>query len=100
MDTNIFDTSLINSSYRNIFVYIHKIFRVSLIETRNMTMYTVTFRSTSISTREHTENYFRNHIRSTQNQNVFTIFRLIRIQTEVRLDANQSENGKYNLISG
>ena len=30
---------------------------------------------------------------------VFTIFPLIWFQTEVRLDPNQSENGKYNLIS-
>ena len=44
--------------------------------------------------------FFRNLIKSTQNQIVFTIFRLIWIQTLVRLVANQSENGKYNLISG
>ena len=53
----------------------------------------------------HAEKYFPNFIKSTWNQIVFTIFRLIwiqinlKIQTEVRLDLNQSENGKYNMIS-
>ena len=49
---------------------------------------------------EHTEKSFRNLIKSTRNQIVFTIFRLIWIQTDVRLDPNQSEDGNYNLISG
>ena len=48
---------------------------------------------------EHTENYFQNFIESNRNQIVFTIFRQIWNQTDVRLAANQSENGKYNLIS-
>ena len=48
----------------------------------------------------YTEKYFRNIIKSTRNQIVFTIFRLILIQTDVRLVPNQSENDKYNLISG
>ena len=48
----------------------------------------------------HTEKFFRNLIKSTWNQIIFTIFRLIWIETEVRLDPNQSENGEYNLISG
>ena len=48
----------------------------------------------------HTEKSFLNLIKSTRNQIVFTIFRLIWIQMDVRLDPNQSENGKYNLISG
>ena len=48
----------------------------------------------------HTEKSFRNLIKSTRNQIVFTIFRLIWIQTNFRLDLNQSKNGKYNLISG
>ena len=48
----------------------------------------------------HTEKSFRNLIESTRNQIVFTILKLIWIQTDVRLDPNQSENGKYNLISG
>ena len=43
---------------------------------------------------------FPNPIKSTRNQIVYTIFRLIWIQVDVRLDPNQSENGKYNLISG
>ena len=34
-----------------------------------------------------------------RNQIVFTIFRLIWIQTEFGMDPNQSENGKYYLIS-
>ena len=46
------------------------------------------------------EFFSRNFIKSNRNQIVFTIFRLIRIQTDVRLDPNQSKNGKYNLISG
>ena len=50
--------------------------------------------------REHTEKSFRNLIKSTRNQNVINIFRLIWNQTDVRLVPNQSENGKYNLISG
>ena len=41
-----------------------------------------------------------NLIESTWNQIVFTIFRLIWIQANVRLDPNQSKNGNYNLISG
>ena len=48
----------------------------------------------------HTEKYFRILIKSTQNQIVFTIIRLTWIQTDFRLDLNQSENGKCNLISG
>ena len=47
----------------------------------------------------HTEEFFRNLKKSTRNQIVFIIFRLIWIQTDVRLDPNLSENGKYNLIS-
>ena len=38
--------------------------------------------------------------KSTWNQIVLTSFRLIRHQTNVRLNPNQSETGKYNLISG
>ena len=73
----------------------------------------------------HTEKSFRNLIKSTRNQIVFTIFRLIWTQTDIRLDPNQSkpiitctilrliliqtgfhldqnqsENDKYNMISG
>ena len=49
----------------------------------------------------HSENFFfLNLIKYTGNQIVFTIFRLIWIQTDFHLDPNQSENGKYNLISG
>ena len=47
-----------------------------------------------------TEKSFRNLIKLTRNQIVFTIFRLIWNQTDVRLDPNQPDNGKYNLISG
>ena len=48
----------------------------------------------------HTEKSFRNLIKSSRNQIVFTIFRLIWNKTGVCLDLNQSENGKYNLILG
>ena len=48
----------------------------------------------------HTEKSFRNLIKSNRNQNVLTMHRFIRNQTDVRLVTNQSENGKYNLISG
>ena len=48
----------------------------------------------------YSEKSFWNLIKSIRNQIVFTIFRLIWIQTGVRLDLNQLENGKYNLISG
>jgi len=48
----------------------------------------------------HAEKSFRNIIKSTRNRIVFTIFRLISNQTDIRLVPNQSENGKYNLISG
>ena len=48
----------------------------------------------------HTEKSFRNLIQSNQNQIIFTIFSLIRNQTDVRLVPNQPKNGKYNLISG
>ena len=47
----------------------------------------------------HTEKSFWNLVKSTRNQTAFTIFQLIWIETEVRLDPNQSENGKYNQIS-
>ena len=47
----------------------------------------------------HTEKSFLNLIKSTQNQIVFTIFRLICNQTDVRVVQNQSKSGKYNLIS-
>ena len=43
---------------------------------------------------------FRNLFKSTRNQILFTIFRLIWNQTDVHLNPNQSENSKYNLISG
>ena len=42
---------------------------------------------------------FPNLIESNRNQIVFTIFRLIWHQTDVRLVPNQPENGKYNMIS-
>ena len=48
----------------------------------------------------HTENSFQNLVISNWTQIVFTIFRLIWNQTDIRLVPNQSENGKYNLISG
>ena len=48
----------------------------------------------------HTKKFFRNLIKLTRNQIEFTMHWLIWIQTDVRLDQNQSENGKYNLISG
>ena len=47
----------------------------------------------------HPKNFFRNLIKSTWNKIVYTIFRLIWYQTDVRLVPNKSENGKYNLIS-
>ena len=47
----------------------------------------------------HTEKYFRNLIKSNPNQIVFTMQRLIWIQTDDRLVPNQSVHGKYNLIS-
>ena len=47
----------------------------------------------------HMEKYFWNLIKSNLNQIVFTIFRLIWNQTNVCLVPNQSENGKYYLIS-
>ena len=47
----------------------------------------------------HTKKTFWNLVNSYPNQVVVTIFRLIWIQTGVCLDANQSENGNYNLIS-
>ena len=47
----------------------------------------------------HTEKYFRNLITSNRNQIVFTMHRLIWNKTNVSLLPNQSENGKYNLIS-
>ena len=47
----------------------------------------------------HTEKSFLNLVKlSRRNQIVFIISRLIWIQMKVRLDTNQSENGKYNLI--
>ena len=47
----------------------------------------------------HAEASFRNLIKSKRNQIVFSIFRLIWNQTEVRLVPNPSVRGKYNLIS-
>ena len=44
------------------------------------------------------EKSFRNLIESNRNQIVFTIFGLIWIETDVRLDLNYSEIGKYILI--
>ena len=41
----------------------------------------------------HTEKSFLNLVKSTRNQIVFTIFRLIWIQMDFRMDPNQSENG-------
>ena len=48
----------------------------------------------------HTEKSLRNLIKSNRNQIVFTIFRLIWIQTDVRLVLNQLGNVTYNMISG
>jgi len=42
---------------------------------------------------------FFNLLNSNRNQIIFTIFQMNWIQTDVRLDPNQSENGKYNPIS-
>ena len=47
----------------------------------------------------HTDKSFRNLNKSTWNQIVFTIFRLIWNQTDVRLVPNQPQIGEYNLIS-
>ena len=47
----------------------------------------------------HTDKSFRIFLKSNRKQIVFTIFRLIWNQTDVRSVPNQSENGKYNLIS-
>ena len=47
----------------------------------------------------HTEKSFQNLIKSNRNHIVFTIIRFIWNQTYARLVINQSENGKYNLIS-
>ena len=47
----------------------------------------------------YTEKYFWNLIKSNRYQIIFTIFWLIWNQTDVRCVPNQSENGKYNLIS-
>ena len=47
-----------------------------------------------------TEKSFKNLIKSTRYQIVFTIFRLIWIQTDVRLDPTQLENDKCSLMSG
>ena len=47
----------------------------------------------------YTEKSFRNIIKSSWNQIVSTVFRLVLIQTDFRLDPNQSENDKWNLIS-
>ena len=47
----------------------------------------------------HTEKSRQNLIKSTRNQIVFTIFRLIWMQTDVYLVPYQPKNGKYNLIS-
>ena len=65
-------------------------------------MYILNIRTdvTTIEKKLHTEKSFRNIIKSTRNQIVFTIFRLICKQTDVGLVPNQWENGKYNLISG
>ena len=46
----------------------------------------------------HTEKSFWNCIKSNPNQIVFTIFPLIRNQTELFFVPNQSEKGIYNLI--
>ena len=46
-----------------------------------------------------TGNFFPNLVKSNRNQIVFTTFRLIWNQTDVRLVPNQSKKGKYNLIS-
>ena len=45
-----------------------------------------------------TEKYFPNLVKSNRNQIVLTVFLLIWNQIDVRLDPDQSENGKYNLI--
>ena len=47
-----------------------------------------------------TEKSFRNLIKSNRHEIVFTMHRLIWNKTDIRLVPNQSENGKYNLISG
>ena len=47
----------------------------------------------------HAEKSSQNLIKSNWNQIVFTIYRLIWKQTDVRSVQNQSKNAKYNLIS-
>ena len=46
------------------------------------------------------QKYSLNLVESTRNRIVFTIFRFILNWTDVCLDLNKPENGKYNLISG
>ena len=53
-------------------------------------------RSSTCDRKGHTQ---RNLIKSNRNQIVFTVFRSIWSQTDVHLVRNQSENGKYKLIS-
>ena len=47
----------------------------------------------------HADKSFRNLIKSTRNQIVYTIFQLLWNRTDFRLIPNQLENGIYNLIS-
>ena len=47
----------------------------------------------------HTEKSFRNHVKSNRYQIVCNILRFILNQTEFHFVSNQSENGRYNLIS-
>ena len=46
------------------------------------------------------EKLHRSGVQLSEGQKIFIIFWLIWNQTDVRLDPNQSKNGKYNLISG
>ena len=47
----------------------------------------------------HTAKPFRSLVKSSRNQILFTIFRLVLNETDICLVPDQSENGKYNLIS-
>ena len=70
------------------------------IRTISTQLYCARFHAERNSCSVYAEKSFRNLIKSNRNQIVFNIFRLIWNQTDIHLVQNQSESGKYNLISG
>ena len=90
----------LNASVKALIVLIYKVWRWLYFYLPNNGDIKSSHEAQLIQSCMHKEKYFRNVVKSTRNQIVFTIFRLTWIQTDIHLDPSHSKNSNYNLISG